>query len=127
MDMDVCCAYFCTGLSVFGVIALVRCHPPSSRAAPSRNARSPHAYRGVHVPPAGRLIPPPPRILWQLFLYGVLTSGGEWYLGVSHEDAPAAASACMVAAGIYGLYLIYCGMKLMKPAPTSTKIKEDEV
>lgn len=84
MDIDVCCAYFCTGLSVFGVIAL-------------------------------------------LFLYGVLTSGGEWYLGVSHEDAPAAASACMVAAGIYGLYLIYCGMKLMKPAPTSTKIKEDEV
>ena len=60
MDMDVCCAYFCTGLSVFGVIALVRCHPPSSRAAPSRNARSPHAYRGVHVPPAGRLIPAAP-------------------------------------------------------------------
>ena len=78
-----------------------------------------------HPPPADSS--PPPRFLWQLFLYGVLTSGGEWYLGVSHEDAPAVASACMVAAGIYGLYLIYCGMKLMKPAPTSTKIKEDEV
>ena len=61
MDMDVCCAYFCTGLSVFGVIALVRCHSPSTRAAPSRNARSPHAYRGVQVPPAaGRLIPAAP-------------------------------------------------------------------
>ena len=41
-------------------------------------------------------------------MYTVLNSGGE-YLGVS-KDAPAA-SACLVAAGIYGMYLVYCGLK----------------
>ena len=39
-DMDACCAYFCTGLSIFGVLGL-------------------------------------------LFMYGILSSGGEWFLGIS--------------------------------------------
>ena len=77
MDMNTCCAYFCTGMSVFGVVGL-------------------------------------------LFMYGILQSGGEWYLGVSEEDAPAAASACLVAAGIYLLYLIYCGLKLGKTSASSS-------
>ena len=37
MDMNTCCAYFCTGMSIFGVAGL-------------------------------------------LFMYGILTSGGEWFL-----------------------------------------------
>jgi hypothetical protein len=60
-------------------------------------------------------------------MYGVLSAGGEWFLGVSKEDAPAAASACLVAAGIYGLYLAYCGLKLMKPASTKQKLQEEDV
>ena len=82
---DRSCAYFCTGMSSFGVIGL-------------------------------------------LFMYTILTSGGEWYLGVSEEDAPAAASACLVAAGIYLVYLIYCGLKIGKAsAPSSAaKLQEEE-
>ena len=86
MDMNTCCAYFCTGMSVFGVAGL-------------------------------------------LFMYGILQSGGEWYLGVSEEDAPAAASACLVAAGIYLLYLIYCGLKLGKTSASSSgkeKLTDDD-
>lgn len=60
-------------------------------------------------------------------MYGVLSNGGEWFLGVGPEDAPAAASACLVAAGIYGLYLVYCGMKLMKPPSESKKLAEEDV
>ena len=79
MDMDTCCAYFCTGMSVFGVAGL-------------------------------------------LFMYGILKSGGEWYLGVSKEEAPAAASACLVASVIYAVYLFYCGLKL-KAADAGPKAK----
>jgi hypothetical protein len=64
---------------------------------------------------------PPPSL--QLFMYTILNSGGEWYLGVSKEDAPAAAHACLIAAGVYGLYLVYCGLKLGK-APKA--VKDDE-
>ena len=84
MDMDTCCAYFCTGMSIFGVAGL-------------------------------------------LFMYGILTSGGEWYLGVSEEDAPAAASACLVAAGIYLVYLIYCGLKLGKSSASGGKEKVQDM
>ena len=84
MDMDTCCAYFCTGMSVFGLAGL-------------------------------------------LFMYGILKSGGEWYLGVSEEDTPAAASACLVAAGIYLLYLMYCGSKLMKASATGGKEKVQDM
>jgi hypothetical protein len=56
-------------------------------------------------------------------MYTILNSGGEWYLGVSKEDAPAAAHACLIAAGVYGLYLVYCGLKLGK-APKA--VKDDE-
>lgn len=56
-------------------------------------------------------------------MYTVLNSGGEWYLGVSKEDAPAAASACLLAAGIYGMYLVYCGLKLGK---ASAPPKDDD-
>ena len=80
--MDTCCAYFCTGISVFGVVGL-------------------------------------------LFMYCIFQAGGEWYLGVSEEDAPAAASACLVAAVIYMIYLAYCGMKLCKTGAAS-KVKESE-
>ena len=78
------CAYFCTGMSTFGVCAL-------------------------------------------LFMYGILTSGGEWFLGVPEEDAPAAANACLVAALIYFLYLVYCGLKIGKTsAPTGSKPLDEE-
>ena len=84
MDMNTCCAYFCTGMSIFGVAGL-------------------------------------------LFMYGILTSGGEWFLGVSKEDAPTAASACLVAAGIYLVYLVYCGLKIGKQgAPGKEKRADDE-
>ena len=84
MDVNTCCAYFCTGMSVFGVIGL-------------------------------------------LIFYTILQNGGAWYLGVSREEAPHAANACLIAALIYLVYLIYCGMKIMK---TNTlprdKIAEDD-
>ena len=83
MDMNTCCAYFCTGMSVFGVVGL-------------------------------------------MFMYGVLSSGGEWYLGVSPEEAPAAANACLVAAGIYMVYLIYCGTKLGKASASPDKAVDDD-
>ena len=44
----------------------------------------------------------------------LLTHGGEWFLGVSAEQAPPAAAACYLGAGIYGLYLLVCGMRLKK-------------
>lgn len=68
----------------------------------------------------------PPLCDSQLFMYGILTSGGEWFLGVSKEDAPAAASACLVASGVYGLYLVFCGLKLMKPPVDNSKKLHDE-
>ena len=79
MDMDTCCAYFCTGLSIFGLGGL-------------------------------------------LFMFTILQSGGEWYLGVSKEEAPAAANACLVASAIYAIYLVYCGLKL-KAADSAPKTK----
>ena len=81
--MNTCCAYFCTGMSVFGVAGL-------------------------------------------LFMYGILQSGGEWFLGVSEDDAPAAAQACLVAAGIYLTYLIYCGLKLGKASAGDEKKADDD-
>ena len=81
---DLCCAYFCTGLSIFGVAGL-------------------------------------------LFMYTILTNGGEWYLGVTEKEAPAAASACLIAAGIYLVYLLYCGMKLTKSsAMPKEKVADDD-
>ena len=60
-------------------------------------------------------------------MYTILSSGGEWYLGVSPEEAPAAANACLVAAGIYAIYLVYCGLKLGKSsAPADTKGDGDD-
>lgn len=56
-------------------------------------------------------------------MYGVLTSGGEWFLGVSEEQAPAAATACLVAAGIYGAYLIFCVLRMGKSAATGERQK----
>lgn len=66
----------------------------------------------------------------QLFLYSIFKMGGEWYLGVSEEDAPAAASACLVAAIIYAIYLVYCGLKLSKASAESEgakKLEDDDV
>lgn len=80
----------------------------------------------VRHPPTRRALTPnafPAHPVLQLFMYTILNSGGEWYLGVSKEDAPAAASACLISAGIYGLYLVYCGLKLGK-APKA--VKDDE-
>merc|ERR1712046_490939 len=70
-DFNVCCIYFCTGLSVFGVVALI--------------------FMGV-----------------------VLGNGGNWYLGVPDDGAAAAASACFVAAAIYGFYVLCCGFLMTK-------------
>ena len=83
--MNTCCAYFCTGMSIFGVIGLT-------------------------------------------FMFLILKSGGEWYLGVSEHDADAAASACLVAALIYLIYLIYCGTKLSKATATAgrEKLQDDD-
>ena len=78
MDFNTCCMYFCTGISAFGIIAL-------------------------------------------LFMYGVLSSGGEWFLGVGEEDAPAAASACLIAAGIYLAYFVFCMGRMMKGNASPTK------
>jgi hypothetical protein len=61
-----------------------------------------------------------------LFMWMIFKSGGEWYLGVSAEEAPAAASACLIAAGIYVVYLLYCGLKLTKATVQKDKIADDD-
>ena len=84
MDMNTCCAYFCPGMSVMGVLGLT-------------------------------------------FMWAILSNGGEWYLGVSEEDAPTAASACLVAAGIYAVYLFYCGSKIGRlSAEGPAKVADDD-
>ena len=50
----------------------------------------------------------------QIFMGIVLSLGGEWYLGVSKENAAASASACFAAAFLYLLYLVGCGLRVMK-------------
>ena len=52
----------------------------------------------------------------------VLQSGGEWFLGVGPEQAQSSSAACFVAAGIYGIYLLWCGSKVMK-ASAKAKLK----
>ena len=59
-------------------------------------------------------------------MYTILSSGGEWYLGVGKEDAPAAASACLVAAGVYAIYLVYCGLKLGKASKGEKPSDEED-
>ncbi|KAL1498444.1 hypothetical protein AB1Y20_013769 [Prymnesium parvum] len=73
MDFNTCCAYCCTGLSLFGVVGLVS--------------------------------------------FGlVLQAGGNWYLGVSEENAKGAAQGCFVGAGIYAAYIVLCGYRVCKLA-----------
>lgn len=56
----------------------------------------------------------PARAPVQLFMGYLLSSGNHWFLGVSKEGAEAAATACYLAAGIYLVYLVFCGMKVMQ-------------
>ena len=59
-------------------------------------------------------------------MYGILVSGGEWFLGVPEESAPAAAPACLVAAGIYGSYLVFCMLRMAKSGASGARQKLDE-
>ena len=43
---------------------------------------------------------------------GVLSNGGQWYLGVADDQREGAATACYLAALIYGLYLVLCGLRI---------------
>ena len=52
--------------------------------------------------------------LVQFFMGLVLQMGGEWYLGVSEEDAASSAMACYLAGIVYILYLFGCGMRINK-------------
>ena len=94
---------------------------PPSRAA---RASTDLSVRGS-PPRSGCRLTPVPHAPLQLLMYAILTSGGEWYLGVSEEDAASASSACLVAAVIYGVYLVWCGMKLTS-ASASPKGKQSE-
>ena len=44
----------------------------------------------------------------------ILNSGGAWYLGVKEEDAGTAAVSCYLAAAVYGIYMIMCGLRIVK-------------
>ena len=44
----------------------------------------------------------------------ILNSGGAWYLGVKEEDAGTAAASCYLAAAVYGIYMIMCGLRIVK-------------
>ena len=44
----------------------------------------------------------------------ILNSGGAWYLGVKEEDAGTAAASCYIAAAVYGIYMVMCGLRIMK-------------
>ena len=56
----------------------------------------------------------------------LLVSGGEWFLGVSEEQAPAAATACFLGASIYGVYLAVCGMRLKALSKGGSEQLDDE-
>ena len=56
----------------------------------------------------------------------ILSSGGQWYLGVGDEDAAAAAGACYVAAAIYGGYVLCCGYRMTKLSAGAPKQLDDE-
>ena len=44
----------------------------------------------------------------------ILNSGGAWYLGVKEEDAGTAAASCYLAAAVYGIYMVMCGLRIVK-------------
>ena len=44
----------------------------------------------------------------------ILNSGGAWYLGVKEEDAGTAAASCYLAAAVYCIYMIMCGLRIVK-------------
>ena len=54
---------------------------------------------------------PPAR---QAIMGVILNSGGAWYLGVKEEDAGTAAASCYLAAAVYGIYMIMCGLRIVK-------------
>lgn len=93
MDFDTCCAYCCTGFSVFGVVGLVSM--PS--ASVSRGAASAHR---VHTSQIGFGI--------------ILQSGGNWYLGIDDENSGAAATGCFIAALFYAGYVALCGLRVRR-------------
>lgn len=65
-------------------------------------------------------------IFGMALMYLILQSGGEWYLGVGPDEAPAAANACLIAAIIYVIYLVYCGLKLGKASVHKEKVPDDD-
>jgi len=121
MDGNTCCMYFCTGLSVFGVVCLVRCAPlwpalpsnaPISRTVPTRRATrtlSDPLTRRTKTAFGARRHP-----ARQAIMGVILNSGGAWYLGVKEEDAGTAAASCYIAAAVYGIYMVMCGLRIMK-------------
>ena len=122
MDGNTCCMYFCTGLSVFGVVCLVRCAPlwlslpsnaPISRTVPTRRATRTlcriHAHVAHQTACGTRRHP-----ARQAIMGVILNSGGAWYLGVKEEDAGTAAASCYLAAAVYGIYMIMCGLRIVK-------------
>ena len=44
----------------------------------------------------------------------ILNYGGAWYLGVKEEDAGTAAASCYLAAAVYCIYMIMCGLRIVK-------------
>jgi hypothetical protein len=56
----------------------------------------------------------------------ILSSGGQWYLGVSDEGAAAAATSCWIAAGIYGGYLTLCGWRVCNASKKARTQLPDE-
>ncbi|KAJ1636868.1 hypothetical protein T492DRAFT_860973 [Pavlovales sp. CCMP2436] len=107
MDMGTCCAYFCTGVSFFGILTLV-----SARAPPCA------------LPPFGAVSV-------------VLSGGGAHYVseefGGRHGEPPVfspseAVKACYGAMGIYAAFLLFCGFRVysMNAKGASKQLMDEE-
>jgi len=51
----------------------------------------------------------------------ILQHGGNWYMNISNEAAPSAATGCYIAAAIYAGYLFFCGYRVLRLATTAKK------
>ena len=130
-ELNACCAYFCTGMSIFGIFGLVRAARAGARACrpPATCTRAARTCALVARPAA--LDPRRPRPPAQTVFGIIINSGGGWYLGVPEADSESAARACFVAAAIYLGFLVFCCSNLMrinakKAPPGAEELNDDD-
>ncbi|KAL1527812.1 hypothetical protein AB1Y20_009195 [Prymnesium parvum] len=67
-------------------------------------------------------------VMGLLFMGTLLKMHGEWFLGLTAEQAVPASTACYLGAMIYGVYLLVCGLRLKKLLKKNLeKLDEEEM